>query len=68
MVLKKVLLSALVFSGLALAQGTINTYAGNDALLNRLSRPLKENHARLPLAFEKQAGGSGERFVARGTS
>jgi photosystem II stability/assembly factor-like uncharacterized protein len=66
MVLKKVLLSALVFSGLALAQGTINTYAGNDALLNRLSRPLKENHARLPLAFEKQAGGSGERFVARG--
>jgi len=53
MVLKKVLLSALAFSGLALAQGTINTYAGND-------------YARLPLAFEKQPGGLGERFVARG--
>jgi len=25
-----------------------------------------QNYARLPLAFEKQAGGSGERFVARG--
>jgi hypothetical protein len=32
MVLKKVLPSALVFSSLALARRTINTYAGNDAL------------------------------------
>ena len=84
MVLKKVLPSALVFSGFALAQGTINTYAGTTTSAgdggpfaqarlapapgsaNRLSRPLPENYARLPLAFEKQAGGSGERFVARG--
>jgi hypothetical protein len=28
--------------------------------------PSLENYARLPLAFEKEAGGSGERFVARG--
>jgi hypothetical protein len=31
-----------------------------------VSTPVMENHARLPLAFEKQPGGSGERFVARG--
>src|ERR1035441_474005 len=28
--------------------------------------PAMQNYARLPLGFEKQAGGSGERFVARG--
>src|SRR5580658_10623481 len=28
--------------------------------------PTMQNYARLPLGFEKQAGGSGERFVARG--
>src|ERR1022692_4144456 len=39
MVLKKVLPSALVFSGLALAQGTINTYAGNDALFEGSGQP-----------------------------
>src|ERR1035438_7764044 len=31
--------SALVFSGLALAQGTINTYAGNDALFEGSGQP-----------------------------
>src|ERR1700733_9951786 len=30
------------------------------------SVPQQKDFARLPLAFEKQAGGSGERFVARG--
>jgi sugar lactone lactonase YvrE len=39
MVLKKVLPSALVFSGLALAQGTIDTYAGNDALFAGSGQP-----------------------------
>jgi uncharacterized protein (TIGR03437 family) len=39
MFLKKVLLSTLVFSGLALAQGTINTYAGNDALFEGSGQP-----------------------------
>jgi len=34
-----VLPSALVFSGLALAQGTINTYAGNDALFEGSGQP-----------------------------
>src|SRR5579863_668651 len=28
--------------------------------------PTMQNYARLPLGFEKQTGGSGERFVARG--
>jgi len=39
MMLRSFLLSALVFSGLALGQGTINTYAGNDALFEGSGQP-----------------------------
>ena len=35
-------------------------------VLAQAPSPSMANYARLPLAFEKQAGGSGDRFVARG--
>ena len=39
MILKRFLPSALVFSGVMLAQGTINTYAGSDALFAGAGQP-----------------------------
>src|SRR5271154_4819996 len=52
--------------GLVLVAANVGAQTVPSASSTQAAAPALQNYARLPLGFEKQAGGSGERFAARG--